>query len=447
MSNQYNRPPAPSYHNDDRGDWNYNGQNQNNWPSQEYNHQQQNYNRPPDLPARNFNGQSNGSSSHFDNASNGYSSQRHNANGGERFDQQSYGQYNQGNQGRNNNFNNNSNNNRNNNGNGNGNNGYSRPPVPPPGMQYDHGMQYAYSNNTGKRKGLFIGINYNGSKNQLQGCINDAQAISRFVMQNFGYKKEDCVILTDDPGNRNNARAMPTRANIIDAMHWLVSNAQPNDSLIFHYSGHGSTVKDLDGDEETGYDETICPLDFEQAGMIVDDDMNTILVQSLPAGCRLTAFFDSCHSGSALDLPYTYSTKGALKEPNMLKDAGTNALGAIASYEQGNISGVLQSLSSTATRMMNGSSATNKTRQTKSSAADVISLSGCKDTQTSADASQGGFKAGAMSYSFLEVMSQNPNQSYLSLLQNIREVMRNKYSQKPQLSCSHPLDVNLRFTM
>lgn len=324
---------------------------------------------------------------------------------------------------------------------------YSRPPAPPPGMQSDHGMSYAYSNNSGKRKALFIGINYLGSRNQLEGCINDALAMQRFAMQNYGYQQNDCVVLTDDYNNRNNARAIPTRANIIDAMHWLVSNAQPNDSLIFHYSGHGSTVKDQDGDEESGFDETICPVDFESAGMIVDDEMNQILVQSLPPGCRLTAFFDSCHSGSALDLPYVYSTKGALKEPNVLKDAGTTALTAFASYERGDISSALSSLGSTATRIMNGSSATKKTRQTKASAADVISLSGCKDSQTSADASQGSFKAGAMSYSFLEVMSQNPNQSYLSLLQNIREVMRNRYSQRPQLSCSHPLDVNLRFTL
>jgi len=28
----------------------------------------------------------------------------------------------------------------------------------------------------------------------------------------------------------------------------------------------------LDGDEEDGYDETIYPVDFKQAGMIVDDE-------------------------------------------------------------------------------------------------------------------------------------------------------------------------------
>jgi hypothetical protein len=29
-------------------------------------------------------------------------------------------------------------------------------------------------------------------------------------------------------------------------------------------------------------------------------------VKPLPAGCRLTALYDCCHSGSALDLPYIF---------------------------------------------------------------------------------------------------------------------------------------------
>jgi hypothetical protein len=36
-------------------------------------------------------------------------------------------------------------------------------------------------------------------------------------------------------------------------------------------SGHGGQTKDTDGDEADGYDETIYPLDFKQAGHIVDD--------------------------------------------------------------------------------------------------------------------------------------------------------------------------------
>lgn len=36
-------------------------------------------------------------------------------------------------------------------------------------------------------------------------------------------------------------------------------------------SGHGGLTKDLDGDEESGYDEVIYPVDFKQNGQIIDD--------------------------------------------------------------------------------------------------------------------------------------------------------------------------------
>ena len=57
----------------------------------------------------------------------------------------------------------------------------------------------------------------------------------------------------------------------------------------------------------------IYPVDFRTEGHIVDDEMHLIMVKSLQPGVRLTAIFDSCHSGSALDLPYIYSTQGVLK--------------------------------------------------------------------------------------------------------------------------------------
>ena len=44
-----------------------------------------------------------------------------------------------------------------------------------------------------------------------------------------------------------------------------------------------------------------------------------------------------------------------------------------------------------------------------------------------------------MSWAFITAIKQNPNQSYVELLNSIRDVLESKYTQKPQLSCSHPL--------
>jgi len=64
------------------------------------------------------------------------------------------------------------------------------------------------------------------------------------------------VLLTDD---QQNPMSIPTKANIFRAMTWLVRDARPNDSLFFHYSGHGGQTPDLDGDEDDGYDEGTLP--------------------------------------------------------------------------------------------------------------------------------------------------------------------------------------------
>jgi hypothetical protein len=105
-------------------------------------------------------------------------------------------------------------------------------------QSFGHGApsnyQFQYSNCTGARKALLIGINYFGQKNQLQGCINDVTEMSTFLHRYYGYRREDMVILTDDQAN---PMSRPTRANMIRAMHWLVNDARPNDSLFIHYSG------------------------------------------------------------------------------------------------------------------------------------------------------------------------------------------------------------------
>lgn len=117
---------------------------------------------------------------------------------------------------------------------------HNAPPPPPQAMQNFFGQgasqnyNYQYSNCTGKRKALLIGINYFGQRGQLRGCINDVKNMSEYLNSNFGYAREDMVILTDD---QQSPKSQPTRTNILTAMHWLVKDAKPNDSLFFHYSG------------------------------------------------------------------------------------------------------------------------------------------------------------------------------------------------------------------
>ncbi|RYP32896.1 hypothetical protein DL767_004986 [Monosporascus sp. MG133] len=328
--------------------------------------------------------------------------------------------------------------------------GYHRGGPPPPStpQQFGHGApedyKFQYSNCTGKRKALLIGINYFGQEGELKGCINDTKNISAFLIERYGYKREDMVFLTDD---QQDPRGIPTRENILKAIGWLVGGAKPNDSLFLHYSGHGGRAEDLDGDEDDGYDEVIYPVDFRSAGHIVDDELHDVVVKPLQPGVRLTAIFDSCHSATVLDLPYVYSTKGVLKEPNLAAEARKGLLDAFTAYTKGDMMGVAMEAISFARRAVNGESGYKKTVETKTSPADVVMFSGSKDDQTSADANIASKATGAMSYAFIKALTQDPQQSYVELLNSIRDILAHDYSQKPQLSCSHPLDTDLLFVM
>jgi hypothetical protein len=50
-----------------------------------------------------------------------------------------------------------------------------------------------------------------------------------------------------------------------------------------------------------------------------------------------------------------------------------------------------------------------------------------------------------MSYAFIAALKKNPQQSYVQLLNSIRDELEGKYDQKPQLSCSHPLDTDILY--
>ncbi|KAH8879750.1 hypothetical protein GQ53DRAFT_671441, partial [Thozetella sp. PMI_491] len=139
-----------------------------------------------------------------------------------------------------------------------------------------------------RRKAVFVGINYFGQRGQLRGCTADVRNMTNYLVENFGYHRQDMILLTDD---QQGPVSQPTKQNILRALHWLVKGARPNDSLFFYYSGHGPNTG-LDG-------EFIYPVDFRQFGHISDEEMHRIIVQPLQSGVHLTVMFDSYHSDTA----------------------------------------------------------------------------------------------------------------------------------------------------
>jgi hypothetical protein len=240
----------------------------------------------------------------------------------------------------------------------------------------------------GNKKALLIGINYIDTPNELNGCINDVNCIQERISQ-IGFN--DITILTDYTSFK------PTKTNILDTLTNLLANAQAGDYLFFAYSGHGNYILDRNGDETTGYDQTIVPLDFN---MIIDDELKSIIQNKLKPNVTLFAMFDSCYSGSVLDLKYQYLD--SLNYDNYTEN--------------------------------------NKQLETKGR---VIMISGSTDKQTSIDAFINNKPNGAMTWSLLEAIKQKPNSSWRELIKSMRDNLKQKgFVQIPQLSSGNIEDID-----
>jgi hypothetical protein len=281
-----------------------------------------------------------------------------------------------------------------------------------------------------RRKSLLIGINYVGSKNALRGCHQDVTNMMEFLSYK-GYSNDAMsqVVMRDDQHTDPRGMFFPTGKNMLAAMKWLIS--EPNTCNFLHYSGHGSQVKDPDGDRDSGFDDTIVPVDFEQNGQLDSDMLHKLLVSALPANSTLFVLFDCCHSGSAIELPFVYRSDadgnvsmldnvktgmGLLQEASSLFHGGlTPQKFAQAKELFAGANTFFQQLKHSGEQKEEGVGEEHFVEDWKSEHKFVTMFSGCRDDQTSADATIGGASVGAMSWAFLETMKKNPNPTYLTV--------------------------------
>ena len=259
-------------------------------------------------------------------------------------------------------------------------------------QQLQEQEQQAILNNT-ELKSLLIGINYTRTPTQLYGCINDAHNLQSYLTTKYNFNTNNVCVLTD------NTIVKPTRQSILKKYKDLLMNAKSGDKLFFTYSGHGSYRTDVNKDEKDGKDELLITID-QQA--INDDELKFILNEHLPEGVTLFILFDCCHSGTLMDLKYNYLS-------------GNDPLNDQVEINE-------------------------STSETKSN---VFLISGCFDSQTSADTFIDNKYQGALTWSFLKVMTEHTNLTWKSLLINMRDLLKPNYSQIPQLSSGKMIDINL----
>lgn len=140
------------------------------------------------------------------------------------------------------------------------------------------------------KKALLVAINeYPPHIPQLYGCVNDSFLVNRTLQEVYGFPTKDIHMV-------HNQRA--TTSKMKNKIEWLLDGAKSGDTLLFHYSGHGTQIPERVGDEIDGLDECIVPYDFDfDAPGLTDNDFRE-LFGNLPAGVKLMVILDCCHSGT-----------------------------------------------------------------------------------------------------------------------------------------------------
>ena len=238
------------------------------------------------------------------------------------------------------------------------------------------------------RRALLIGINYIGTPSQLYGCINDINNVRSYLYNIRKYNS--FIVLTD------NTQSKPTKANILQAFNIFFTNVRPGDELWFHYSGHGTLLRDRNRDEESGFDSCICPLDYQRSGFISDDVIRQMLAQRVPKGVKLYIVLDACHSGTGCDLRYKYDDNSYLTN-----NPASASASAPAPLPEKYIP-TDWSLKQTSYEF----------KKYSKTIGEVYSISGCQDDQTSADAFIEGQATGALTFILLSCLRANSPTTY-----------------------------------
>lgn len=160
---------------------------------------------------------------------------------------------------------------------------------------------------------LLIGSNYSASpSSQLKGCINDIVHLRNMLVDAYGYPIGNIIMLRDDSTNPG---FHPTYANILAALKQIAIKSQSCDQIWIHFSGHGTQIVDEDNCEysnemQGGLEDTIVPCDYTTAGFITQDQIYDI-IRTIQCPAFIT--IDACHSGSLCELEWSYTAMNEVK--------------------------------------------------------------------------------------------------------------------------------------
>lgn len=279
---------------------------------------------------------------------------------------------------------------------------------------------------------MMIGINrFADPSSNLAGCINDTIHVRKLLLDK-GWQHSNIAAFCD-------ARA--TRLNQFKALNRLTKVALPGDNVFLQWSCHGSQVPSNDPNEPDGLDEVLCSYDYPSLWdspdcadaaacqmllgeppkpEICDKDI-AVFLREFKTGVNVTMLVDACHSGSI--------------------DRGVRAPGAKANhprfiapppelfFDRALIRGAVP------VRRFGVKPAARSVSDITVSTQSHVLLSGCRDNQTSADATEDGIAQGAMTWAFLRALNEMPKGTWIQIHALVLQILKAAgYEQVPQLT-------------
>jgi hypothetical protein len=274
---------------------------------------------------------------------------------------------------------------------------------------------------TPRKLALLVGINqYDATIGPLYGCVNDAILQGNLLVHRFGFNPADILILDD---------AKATRQGILDAFEeHLIKQAKPGDVVVFHYSGHGSLIRDpnplyVNRFTGEGLSGSFVPIDghlpsnLDEGGTVADIMGHTLfLLMSAIQTDNFTAVLDSCYAGASTRRYYrvrsrvggnkiTIHPQEKIYQDRWLRKFGWSLDEFVNRYRRGIAKGVV--------------------------------FASTRPEQTALDQQFNGFVAGAFTYQLTQYLWQNnstPKETVLSVVRQMQDSLKNiDHSQYPTL--------------
>ncbi len=272
---------------------------------------------------------------------------------------------------------------------------------------------------TPRKLALLIGINtYPDSP--LSGCVTDVNLQQQLLIHRFGFNPKDILMLTD---------AQATRQGILSAFEeHLIKQAKPGDVVVYHFSGHGSQVRDTDCDVSDCLNSTFIPVNssLSNASGVPDIMGHTLflLMDALKTE-NVTVVLDSCHSGGG--------TRGNLRIRSRNSATPPQITNIEQAYQQKWLS------------LLNLSPDTFKQRRRAGVAKGVV-IAATKRNQLAADAPFQDFFAGAFTYLMTQYLwQQTGNESFARVMPNVaRSTTRLSFTKQEPLIEVKPGSDNTR---